>query len=46
MINRWMEITFILIIAYLILTNAFGFTSAVKSIASAYTGAVKVLQGR
>ena len=46
MIGRWMEITFVLIILYLVLSRATGFASAVSSIAQGYTGAVKALQGR
>ena len=46
MIGRWMEITFVLIILYLILSQARGFSIAVKSITTGYVGAVKALQGR
>ena len=46
MIARWLEITFVLIILYLVLSQATGFASAVKSISSGYVGAVKALQGR
>ena len=45
MIARWMEITFVLIILYLVVKNAPGFASAVRSISAGYIGAVKALQG-
>jgi hypothetical protein len=44
--NRWIEITFVLIILYLVLSNAFGFSSAVRSLGKVYTDAVRSLQGR
>lgn len=44
--SRWIEITFVLILAYLILSRAGGFSSAVRSIGSVYVSAVKALQGR
>jgi len=46
MITRVLEITFVLIILYLVLANAYGFSSAVTSIGSVYTTSVKALQGR
>lgn len=46
MVERWIEITFTLILVYLILTRASGFSQVVREIGSAYTGAVKALQGR
>ena len=46
MLGRWLEITFVLIILYLVLSRATGFSSAVRSISSGYIGAVKALQGR
>ncbi len=46
MVSRVIEVTFVLIIAYLVLTNWLGFSSAVGAIGRAYTDAVRVLQGR
>jgi len=46
MIKRWMEITFILILLYLILSRATGFSNAIKAISGAYTQAGRMLQGR
>ena len=45
-LRRWMEITFILIVIYLVLSRAGAFSLAIKALSSAYTGAVKALQGR
>ncbi len=46
MVRNLFEITFILIIVYLVLTNASGFASAIRSLGSVYTSSVKALQGR
>lgn len=46
MVSRWLEITFVLIVVYLVLSRAVGFSNAVRSIGSVYVGAVKALQGR
>jgi len=46
MIQRVIEITFTLILVYLILANAFGFSSVVSSIGNVYVQSVKALQGR
>jgi len=40
------EATFTAILLYLVLTRAEGFSSVVRSLSSAYVGAVKALQGR
>lgn len=45
MIARIIEVTFMLVLAYLILKNASGFSSAVRSVGSVYTSSVKALQG-
>ena len=45
-VGRWLEITFVLIILYLVLSRAFGFSTVVKSIGGVYVNAVKALQGR
>lgn len=46
MVERWMEITFTLILVYLILSRASGFSQVVREFSGAYTGAVRALQGR
>ncbi len=46
MVSRIIEITFTLILVYLILNNANGFSSSVSAVSSAYNSAVKSLQGR
>lgn len=46
MVSRVLEITFSLILVYLILSKASGFSSAVSSISSGYVSSVKALQGR
>lgn len=45
-LNRWIEITFVLILVFLVLSRASGFSQGVRAISSAYTSAVKALQGR
>lgn len=44
--GRILEITFVLIVLYLVLNNADHFGSAVKTIGDTYVKSVKVLQGR
>ena len=44
--GRILEITFILILIYLVLSRAVGFSAAVKSIGKVYVDSVKALQGR
>ena len=46
MVGRILEITFMLILAYLVIANAQNFGLAIRAIGSVYTGSVKVLQGR
>lgn len=46
MINRVLEITFVLVMAYLVIANARNFAVALGAIGGVYTGAVKTLQGR
>lgn len=46
MLGRWMEITFVLIILFLVLSRPEGFSKVVGSLGSVYSGSVKVLQGR
>lgn len=45
-VERWLEITFVLIVLYLVLTNSSGFSSGVRAIGSVYTQSVRALQGR
>jgi hypothetical protein len=46
MVSRILEISFTLILVYLVLANAYGFSSAVESVGSVYVSSVKALQGR
>lgn len=45
-ISRWIEITFVLIVLYLVLSRALGFGTVVRSIGKVYVDAIKALQGR
>jgi hypothetical protein len=45
-LSRWIEITFVLLILYLVLANSGAFATVTSSLSSSYVGAVKVLQGR
>lgn len=45
-LSRWIEITFVLIVLYLVLSRALGFSSVVRSIGKVYVESVKALQGR
>lgn len=44
--KRWIEITFILILTFLILSRASGFSAAVRAVGSVYAQSVRALQGR
>ena len=44
--DKILEITFTLILVYLVLSRSQGFSAAVRSIGGVYTDAVKALQGR
>jgi hypothetical protein len=46
MVGKVLEITFVLIVAYLVLANAHNFSIAAQTVGSVYEGAVKTLQGR
>ena len=46
MVSRVLEITFVSVLVYLVLSNATGFGAVTDSIAQAYVGSVKALQGR
>jgi hypothetical protein len=46
MIGKVLEITFVLVVAYLILANAQSFSIAAQTVGQVYEGAVKTLQGR
>lgn len=41
-----LEIAFVAVLAYLVLTNAGGFSQIAASIGNVYTSSVKTLQGR
>lgn len=45
-VTQILEITFTLILLYLVLSNASAFSSITTSIGNVYTSAVKTLQGR
>jgi hypothetical protein len=45
-LDRWLEITFVCIVIYLVLSRANAFATAIQSIGSVYVGAGKMLQGR
>lgn len=44
--GKVLEITFVLILVYLVLSRALGFSMAVTSIGKVYVSSVKALQGR
>lgn len=46
MARKFLEITFVLIVIYLVLSRAGAFSTALRSLTGAYVGAVAVLQGR
>jgi hypothetical protein len=45
MVGRVVEVTFLLVLTFLVLTNAGGFSMAMSSLAGAYSTAVRTLQG-
>jgi hypothetical protein len=45
MVGRVIEVTFLLVLAFLVLSNAGGFSLAINSLANAYSTAVRTLQG-
>lgn len=45
-VGRILEITFILVLMYLVLTNGNAFSQVVSSIGSVYNNSVRTLQGR
>lgn len=45
-LNKYLEAAALLVLVYLVVSNAPGFSSAVYSLSSANIGAVKALQGR
>ena len=45
-VSKWIDVTFVLIVLFLVLNNAFGFSQIVQSLTAGYTASVKVLQGR
>lgn len=46
MVGNIIEATVVLVLAYLILSNAFGFSEAIRAVGGVYTSAVRTLQGR
>lgn len=46
MIDRILEITLTLVLVYLVLSRAEGFSTALGSVGSVYTSSVRTLQGR
>jgi len=44
--GRVIEVTFLLVLAFIVVSNAGGFSMAMSSLAGAYTSAVRTLQGR
>ncbi len=45
-VTKLFEVTFTLILVYLVLRNASGFGNVVRNLGSVYTGSVRALQGR
>jgi hypothetical protein len=46
LVEKWMSITLVLIVLYLILSRARGFSTAMTALSGGYIGSVKALQGR
>lgn len=46
MVGRVVEVTFLLVLAYLVLSQAGGFYQVMSALGQTYTSSVKVLQGR
>jgi hypothetical protein len=44
--GRIIEVTFLLVLTYLVVANAGGFSIAISALANAYSSAVKTLQAR
>lgn len=44
--SQILEITFMLILIYLVVVNADGFSNSIRALGSVYTSAVRALQGR
>lgn len=45
-LDKWLELTAVLIFVYLILSNSQGFATVTNALGGLYTSSVKVLQGR
>lgn len=45
-VGQLLEITFVLIVLYLVLSNGNSFSTVVRSLGGVYANSVKVLQGR
>ena len=44
--SQWIELTLIILVLYLVLSRASGFSSVMGSISKAYSGSIRALQGR
>lgn len=45
-VGQILEISFVLILVYLVVTNFVGFSSATNAVGNLYTSGVRTLQGR
>lgn len=45
-VSRIIEVSFLLVLVYLVLSNGSSFGQVVSSIGSVYSGSIKTLQGR
>jgi hypothetical protein len=45
-VSKFIEATVVLIVLYLVLSRALGFSLAISALAKAYTSSVRALQGR
>jgi hypothetical protein len=45
-VSQILEISFMLVLVYLVVVNADGFSSSVRALGSVYTASIKTLQGR
>ncbi len=46
LVEKWMGITFVCVIVYLVLSRSRGFSTAITAIGGVYNGSVRSLQGR
>jgi len=45
-LGRYLEIAFILILVFIVVTNPFGFSTSIGALGNLNTGAIKAFQGR